>query len=70
LIGEAIPIGARIIAVCDAFDAMTSERPYRAARSPEEALAELRRCAGTQFDAEVVDAFLATVAEERTVAAQ
>jgi HD-GYP domain-containing protein (c-di-GMP phosphodiesterase class II) len=70
LIGEAIPIGARIIAVCDAFDAMTSERPYRAARSPEEALAELRGCAGTQFDAEVVDAFLATVAEERTVAAQ
>jgi HD-GYP domain-containing protein (c-di-GMP phosphodiesterase class II) len=70
LIGEAIPIGARIIAVCDAFDAMTSERPYRAARSPEEALAELRRCAGTQFDAEVVDAFLATVAEERTVAVQ
>ena len=54
LAGEEIPIGARVVTVCDAFDAMTSNRPYRAARSPTEALAELRRCAGTQFDPTVV----------------
>lgn len=48
--GEAIPLGARIIAVCDAFVAMTSDRPYRARRSAQEAIAELRRNAGTQFD--------------------
>jgi two-component system cell cycle response regulator len=59
LIGEQIPIGARIIAVCDAFDAMTSDRPYRAATTSEAALAELARCAGTQFDADVVQAFSA-----------
>jgi diguanylate cyclase (GGDEF)-like protein len=55
--GETIPIGARIISVCDAFDAMTAERPYRAALTPQDALAELRRCAGTQFDPRVVEAF-------------
>jgi diguanylate cyclase (GGDEF)-like protein len=57
LSGEAIPIGARIITVCDAFDAMTSDRPYRVAMMPQDALAELCRCAGTQFDPRVVDAF-------------
>ena len=57
LAGEQIPLGARIIAVCDAFDAMTSTRPYPAAISHEEALTELRRCAGQQFDAGVVAAF-------------
>jgi diguanylate cyclase (GGDEF)-like protein len=57
LAGGQIPIGARIIAVCDAFDAMTSDRPYRMATTPEAALAELARCAGTQFDPEVVRAF-------------
>jgi diguanylate cyclase (GGDEF)-like protein len=57
LAGEAIPLGARIIAVCDAFDAMTTDRPYRSAISVDEALEELRRCAGTQFDPEVVAAF-------------
>ena len=46
LAGEAIPLGSRIVAVADAFDAMTTDRPYRAARAPEDALAELRRCAG------------------------
>ena len=65
LAGEQIPIGARIIAVCDAYDAMTSDRPYRAATTAEAALAELSRCAGTQFDAEVVQAFLAITALER-----
>jgi two-component system, cell cycle response regulator len=59
LAGEAIPLGARIVAVADAFDAMTSGRPYRAAISEAAALAELERCAGTQFDPAVVAAFVA-----------
>lgn len=58
LAGDAIPLGARIIAVADAFDAMTSDRPYRPALTLEEAVSELRRFSGTQFDPEVVDAFL------------
>jgi diguanylate cyclase (GGDEF)-like protein len=58
LAGEQIPIGARIIAVCDAYEAIISDRPYRAARSSQEALAELRRCAGTHFDPDVVAAFV------------
>jgi two-component system, cell cycle response regulator len=57
LAGDRIPLGARIIAVCDAFDAMTTDRPYRAARSRLVALAEVRRCAGGQFDRLVVTAF-------------
>jgi len=57
LAGEEIPLGARIIAVSDAFDAMTSARPYRDAIEAASALAELRRCAGTQFDLRVVNAF-------------
>jgi hypothetical protein len=57
LSGEGIPLGARILSVADAFVAMTSERPYRSAISTEEALAELRDKAGSQFDPEVVDAF-------------
>jgi HD-GYP domain-containing protein (c-di-GMP phosphodiesterase class II) len=56
--GEQIPLGARIIAVADAYHAMVSDRPYRKARTEEEALAELRRCRGTQFDPFVVDIFL------------
>src|SRR5215208_4043783 len=60
---DAIPLGSRIVAVCDAFDAMTSGRPYAAARTPGEALDELRRCAGTQFDPAVVETFRAVVAE-------
>jgi two-component system cell cycle response regulator len=56
LSGEAIPLGARIIAVCDAYDAMTSERCYQNARSHRDALAELRHHAGTQFDPAVVEA--------------
>ena len=55
--GEDIPAGARIIAVCDAFDAMTRHRVYQPAVPAEAALAELRRCAGTQFDPAVVQAF-------------
>ena len=56
LMGEEIPLGARIVAVCDAFHAMTSDRPYRRAVSTADALAELRRCAGRQFDPMVVAA--------------
>ena len=56
--GEEIPLGARIFAVADTLDAMTSDRPYRSALSQEEAKAEIRRCAGTQFDPRVVEAFL------------
>jgi two-component system, cell cycle response regulator len=63
LAGEAIPLGARIVAVADAFDAMTAARPYSVPQPPEEALAELRRCSGTQFDPAVVDAFAAAWAE-------
>ena len=59
LAGEAIPLGARIIAVADSFDAMTSDRPYRDALPREVAIEELRRCSGTQFDVRVVQAFLA-----------
>jgi diguanylate cyclase (GGDEF)-like protein len=57
LAGDAIPLAARIIAVCDAFSAMTSKRPYRLSATTEQALDELRRCAGTQFDPEVVRVF-------------
>ena len=56
LAGEAIPLGARIVAACDAFSAIVTSRPYQEARSLDEAIAELRRCAGTQFDPQVVDA--------------
>ena len=59
LIGDAIPLEARIIAVVDAYTAMLSPRSYRGARSPEEACGELQRGVGAQFDARVVDAFLA-----------
>jgi HD-GYP domain-containing protein (c-di-GMP phosphodiesterase class II) len=68
LAGEAIPLGSRIVFACDSFDAMTSERPYREARSQDQALAELRRCAGTQFDPEVVEALVAVVQSRTAVA--
>jgi HD-GYP domain-containing protein (c-di-GMP phosphodiesterase class II) len=55
--GEGIPLEARVLAVADSFDAMTTDRPYRKALSEEEALAELRRMAGRQFDPRVVAAF-------------
>ncbi len=58
LVGEAIPLEARILAVVDAYSAITDERIYKRARSHEEALAELRRCAGSQFDPRVVEVFL------------
>jgi HD-GYP domain-containing protein (c-di-GMP phosphodiesterase class II) len=58
LVGDEIPLLSRIVAACDAYHAMTEERPYRRALSPHDALAELRRCAGTQFDPDVVDALV------------
>jgi diguanylate cyclase (GGDEF)-like protein len=59
LSAQQIPLASRIVFVCDSFDAMISAHPYRAARTEADALAELRRCAGTQFDPHVVDAFTA-----------
>jgi HD-GYP domain-containing protein (c-di-GMP phosphodiesterase class II) len=61
LAGEAIPLVARIVCTCDAWSAMTTDRSYRKALSHDDAVAELRRCAGTQFDPEVVDALLAAL---------
>ena len=55
--GDNIPMVSRIIAVADAFDAMTSNRPYRKAMTFQEAFDELRRCSGSQFDGNVVEAF-------------
>jgi response regulator RpfG family c-di-GMP phosphodiesterase len=59
--GDAIPLAARIFAVCNAFESMTSERPYRPRRSAPEAIAELRRGAGTQFDPSLIEPFIAMV---------
>ncbi len=61
LVGTAIPIAARVVAVCDAYDAMTSDRSYRRGMSPQVALEELRRSSGRQFDPRVVDAFCAAL---------
>jgi len=61
IMGDDIPLGARILAVADAFDAMLSDRPYRLAMPITEVIDEIKRCAGTQFDPDVVTAFLNTV---------
>ena len=63
LTGEQILLGARIAAVCDAFDAIISNRPYATARTCAEATTELCRCAGSHFDADVVAAFVAVLAQ-------
>ena len=63
LAGEAIPLGARIVFVCDAYDAMTSDRPYARRMSSADALAEMHRNAGAQFDPLVVEAFAEVLAE-------
>jgi HD-GYP domain-containing protein (c-di-GMP phosphodiesterase class II) len=59
--GAEIPLGSRLMAVADSFDALTTDRPYRNARTRLEALAELHRCAGRQFDLQVVNAFCAAL---------
>ena len=56
--GDAIPLEGRIVAVADVFDALTSERPYKSAWSYNDAVAEIKKCAGSHFDPKVVDAFL------------
>ena len=61
LAGEAIPLVARIVCACDAFSAMTTDRPYRAARTEAEAIDEMVRCATTQFDPDVVVALARVV---------
>jgi HD-GYP domain-containing protein (c-di-GMP phosphodiesterase class II) len=65
LAAHEIPFEARILAVADAFDAMTSDRPYRDALCEDEACAEVQRCAGTQFDPQVAEAFLELRASTR-----
>jgi diguanylate cyclase (GGDEF)-like protein len=64
LAARAIPLAARIVGVCDAYDAMTTERPYQRAMEPALALQELRRCAGTHFDPDVVDAFVLVLLDD------
>jgi diguanylate cyclase (GGDEF)-like protein len=66
LAATAIPRGSRVIAVCDTYEAMTSDRPYRGARSSEAACDELRAAAGTHFDPDVVDAFLLEIKSRGT----
>jgi two-component system cell cycle response regulator len=63
LAGDEIPVAARVVAICDAYDAMTSDRSYRRGMAPEVAIEELRRSAGTQFDPEVVEVFCAVHSE-------
>jgi len=63
--GDHIPLGARILAIADAYDAMTSDRPYRKALSQEEAVKELKRCGGTQFDPALVEVFIKALEENR-----
>ena len=64
--GSGIPLGARIIAIADAFDAMTSDRPYRSAMSVEEAMREIQRGARTQFDPTIINAFIKTIGKVKT----
>jgi HD-GYP domain-containing protein (c-di-GMP phosphodiesterase class II) len=66
LAGEEIPLAARIVFVCDSYDAMISKCPYGQSKNEDEALAELRRCAGSQFDPRVVAAFLAEHGSRQT----
>jgi putative nucleotidyltransferase with HDIG domain len=67
--GEEIPLEARVLAVADAFDAMTSDRPYRRALTREQALAEIERCAGTQFDPRIAQVFLELFTESEVATA-
>ena len=64
LAGEEIPLGSRLIHVCDAYEAMTSDRPYKRSMTVEAALSELRRCKDTQFDGTIVEAFCSVIEQE------
>lgn len=64
--GDEIPVGARVLAIADAYDAMTTDRPYRKALSPEEAFDELRQCGNTQFDPNLVERFIAIAQANRS----
>jgi response regulator RpfG family c-di-GMP phosphodiesterase len=66
--GEDIPLAARIFAVVDTFDAITNNRPYRAAQPVEHAIAEIRGVAGTQFDPDIVEAFISLITDNRAAA--
>ncbi|MEA2383168.1 MAG: hypothetical protein QOH72_3139 [Solirubrobacteraceae bacterium] len=68
LAGDEIPVGSRVILACDAYHAMTSDRPYRRAMAHEDAVSELARAAGTQFDPRVVTALLGRLARSRAAA--
>ena len=68
--GADIPFGSRIISLCDAYDAMIAPRPYRYPMNIPDALNELRACAGSQFDPDVVDAFVTLALEEETTATE
>jgi len=63
--GEQIPVGARIIAVSDVYEALTSDRPYRKAYPKEEAIKIIKNSSGSQFDPKVVDAFLNVLQQEK-----
>ena len=63
--GEEIPLTSRITAIADAYDAMISSRPYSEPMSKEEALTELKNCAGTQFDPELVEALIETICSKQ-----
>jgi two-component system cell cycle response regulator len=65
LVGHEIPLASRIVFACDSFDAMTSDRPYKRAMGEHDAICEMRRCAGEQFDAMVVEALCGVLAERR-----
>jgi HD-GYP domain-containing protein (c-di-GMP phosphodiesterase class II) len=65
LAGAQIPLAARIIAACDTYDAIVTDRPYRPARTPDQASAELQRVAGGQLDTDAVEALLAELADDR-----
>ncbi len=69
LAGESIPLEARILSVADSFEAMTADRPYRKALSDEQAVAEMLRCSGTQFDPAIVQAFLIALGRAPSAAA-
>jgi HD-GYP domain-containing protein (c-di-GMP phosphodiesterase class II) len=69
LAGDEIPLGARIIFVADAYDAMTSNRLYRAPLSHIEAQLEVERCQGSQFDPEIVHAFLSAIGAAEAISA-